>query len=50
VLRPHCIQMRELGTTQSRYARGFENNRTIAFCRGFHPPLSSLWPALKLLI
>jgi hypothetical protein len=50
VLRPHCIQMHEFGTTHSRYARGFENKRTIAFCRGFHPPLSSLWPALKLFI
>ena len=49
-LRPYCSNVTELGTTQSFYARGFENDRTIAFCRGLHPALSSLWPGLKLMI
>lgn len=49
-LRPYCKQMTELGTTRSRYARGFENGRTIAYCRGLHPSLPTIWPALKLLL
>jgi 4-amino-4-deoxy-L-arabinose transferase-like glycosyltransferase len=49
-LRPYCSNVRDLGTTQSRYARGFENDRSIAFCRGLNRRLSTLWPTLKLLI
>jgi hypothetical protein len=48
-LRPYCAQMLELGTTQSRYARSFEN-KSIAFCRGVHPSLAKLWPSLKVFI
>jgi 4-amino-4-deoxy-L-arabinose transferase-like glycosyltransferase len=48
--RPYCAQMRELGTTQSRYARGLENGKTIAFCRRVHPSLATLWPSFKVFI
>jgi hypothetical protein len=49
-LRPYCASMTVLGTTESPYARGFENGKTIAFCRGLHPSLSTLWPGLKIII
>ncbi len=49
-LRPYCAQMRELGTTRSRYARGLENGKTIAFCRGVHPSLATIWPSFKVFI
>jgi hypothetical protein len=49
-LRPYCSDVAELATTRSNYARSFENDRTIAFCRGLHPRLSTIWPKLKLLI
>jgi len=49
-LRPYCASMTVLGTTESPYARGFENGKTIAFCRGLHPSLSTLWPDLKVII
>ncbi len=46
-LRPYCRAVRVLGTTQSRYARSFEQDKVIAFCRGLHPALSHIWPELK---
>lgn len=49
-LRPFCVEMTMLGTTQSRYARSFENGKAIAFCRKVHPSLSTLWPSLRLFI
>jgi 4-amino-4-deoxy-L-arabinose transferase-like glycosyltransferase len=49
-LRPYCASMTVLGTTESPYARDFENGKTIAFCRGLHPSLSTIWPGLKIII
>ncbi len=46
-MRPHCTSMTALGTTQSRYARSFENGKTIALCRSLHPGLTTLWPSLR---
>jgi hypothetical protein len=46
-LRPYCASMVVLGTTESRYARAFENGNVIALCRGVHPSLAALWPRLK---
>ncbi len=34
------------GRTRSRYAMAFENGKTITFCAGIHPALSTLWPGL----
>ncbi len=49
-LRPYCAQMTIVGTTDSHYARDFENGRTIAVCRGMHPDLETVWPSLRHLI
>jgi hypothetical protein len=49
-LRPYCAQMRVVATTESTYARAFENGKAIAFCRDLHPPLAQLWPDLVFLI
>jgi 4-amino-4-deoxy-L-arabinose transferase-like glycosyltransferase len=49
-LRPYCGRMRVVATTESTYARGFENGKAIAFCRDLHPPLAQLWPDLVFLI
>lgn len=46
-LRPYCTEMRPLGTTSSQYAMPYENGKGIAYCRGVHPPLATLWPKLK---
>ncbi|MGH7727388.1 MAG: glycosyltransferase family 39 protein [Vulcanimicrobiaceae bacterium] len=46
-LRPYCERVRVMGITRSRYARDFENGKTIAFCRGVHPSLATLWPKLN---
>jgi len=46
-LRPYCTEMRPLGTTSSPYAMPYENGKGIAYCRGVHPPLATLWPKLK---
>jgi hypothetical protein len=46
-LRPHCGDVRVLGTTFSPYAMGYENGKAIAFCRDLKPSLPSLWPVLK---
>ena len=46
-LRPYCTEMRALGTTSSPYAMPYENGKGIAYCRGVHPPLATLWPKLK---
>ena len=46
-LRPYCAELVVLGTTHARYARDFENGKTIALCRGLHPSLSAIWPTLK---
>jgi hypothetical protein len=46
-LRPYCSEMRSLGTTSSPYAMPYENGKGIAYCRGVHPPLATLWPKLK---
>jgi len=32
---------------QSRYARSFENGKSIAFCRNVHSSLSKLWPSSR---
>jgi hypothetical protein len=49
-LRPYCREMTVFRTTQSPYARDFENGKTIAFCRGLHPHLATIWPRLKIII
>jgi hypothetical protein len=49
-LRPYCASVRLLGTTHTLIARGFEQGKIIAFCRGVHPQLSRLWPKLKAII
>ncbi|MDB5071009.1 MAG: hypothetical protein JWM87_2120 [Candidatus Eremiobacteraeota bacterium] len=46
-LRRHCANVRVLGTTSSPYAMAYENGKSIAYCRGLHPPLAQLWPNLK---
>jgi hypothetical protein len=46
-LRPYCAQTLDLGVTASRYARSFENGKSILFCKNVHPSLASLWPQLK---
>ena len=46
-LRQYCTEMRPLGTTRSPYAMPYENGKSIAYCRGVHPPLATLWPKLK---
>jgi hypothetical protein len=46
-LRRYCAEMRPLGTTSSPYAMPYENGKGIAYCRGIHPPLTTLWPKLK---
>ena len=46
-LRPHCAEVRRLGTTSSPYAMAYENGKNIAYCRRLHPPLAQLWPDLK---
>lgn len=46
-LRPYCTDMRALGTTSSQYAMPYENGKGIAYCRGVHPPVQTLWPKLK---
>ncbi len=46
-LRPYCAEMRPLGTTSSQYAMPYENGKGIAYCRGVHPPLATIWPKLK---
>lgn len=46
-LRPYCMTMRDFGRASSPYARPFENRKSIAFCRGVHPPLAKIWPQLK---
>jgi 4-amino-4-deoxy-L-arabinose transferase-like glycosyltransferase len=49
-LRPYCREMTVFRTTQSPYARDFENGKAIAFCRGLHPSLATIWPSLKNII
>ena len=46
-LRPYCTQTHVFGTTFSQYAMPYENGKSIAYCRGVHPPLATLWPKLK---
>ncbi|MFN2460258.1 MAG: ArnT family glycosyltransferase [Candidatus Velthaea sp.] len=46
-LAPYCSAVRMFGTTYSRYAMAYENGKSIALCRGVHPPLEALWPHLK---
>jgi 4-amino-4-deoxy-L-arabinose transferase-like glycosyltransferase len=46
-LRRYCADVRTLGTTSSPYAMAYENGKSIAYCRGLHPPLAQLWPNLK---
>jgi 4-amino-4-deoxy-L-arabinose transferase-like glycosyltransferase len=46
-LRPYCRRVTLLGTTWSRYAMAYENDKVIAWCEGVTPPLSKLWPELK---
>ena len=46
-LRPYCSSTTVVAVTHARYARGFENGKAIAFCRGLHPSLATLWPELK---
>lgn len=43
-LRHYCTSVAVLGTTSATYARGFEQNKAIALCRGVHPSLARLWP------
>jgi hypothetical protein len=47
-LRPYCEKVTLLGTTWSRYAMAYENDKVIALCQGVKPPLAKLWPQLKL--
>jgi len=46
-LRPYCRQVTIEGTTASPFAMGFENGKTIAFCRNVTPPLNELFAQLK---
>ena len=46
-LHRYCTEVRTLGTTSSPYAMAYENGKSIAYCRGLHPPLAQLWPNLK---
>ena len=46
-LRPYCRRTTVVGTTQSFYARDFENGRTIAFCEGLHPRYAALEADLR---
>jgi 4-amino-4-deoxy-L-arabinose transferase-like glycosyltransferase len=46
-LQRYCAAVRILGTTSSPYAMAYENGKTIAYCRGLHPPLTQIWPGLK---
>ena len=49
-MRPHCTELTRFGPTHSRYARDFENGRTIALCRDIHPSLETLWPTFEHII
>jgi 4-amino-4-deoxy-L-arabinose transferase-like glycosyltransferase len=46
-LHKHCDDVRVLGTTFSPFAMGYENGKSIAFCRNLKPSLATLWPDLK---
>ncbi len=46
-LKPYCAAVSIVTTTQSHYARSFENGKTVAFCRNLHPSLPALWPLLR---
>jgi hypothetical protein len=43
-LRPYCAGVKLLGVTSALYARGFEQGKTIAFCRGLRTSLAKDWP------
>jgi hypothetical protein len=43
-LKPYCVSTRIIATTESPYARPFENGKSIAYCSGLHPPLETIWP------
>jgi hypothetical protein len=49
-LAPFCATVKVFGTTTARYARDFENGKTIALCRGLHPDIATIWPSLKVFI
>ncbi len=49
-LRPFCRSIRDMGITNARFARTFENGKSIEFCQGLHPLLSQIWPYEKLFI
>jgi 4-amino-4-deoxy-L-arabinose transferase-like glycosyltransferase len=44
---PYCRKVTLLGTTSSRYAMAYENDKVIALCESVKPPLIELWPQLK---
>jgi 4-amino-4-deoxy-L-arabinose transferase-like glycosyltransferase len=46
-LRPYCASVTVLGITRATFARGFENGRSLAFCRGLRVSLAADWPKIK---
>jgi hypothetical protein len=46
-IKDHCSSVEVLGTTFSRYAMSYENDKSIVLCRGVRPPLQEAWPNLK---
>jgi 4-amino-4-deoxy-L-arabinose transferase-like glycosyltransferase len=43
-LRPYCSSVLVFGATSATYARGFEQGKAIAFCRGLRASLARDWP------